>query len=78
MSTSKDTTQIVNMIYHSGIISLLTVGYAEIVKKVFKKSAPKVDFNMGDIAMLSIDILAAMATKDLLVKQGIIPADIMK
>ena len=27
--------------------------------------------------MLSIDILLAMATKDLLVKQGIIPADIM-
>ena len=33
---------------------------------------------MGDIAMLSIDILLAMATKDMLVKQGIIPADIMK
>jgi hypothetical protein len=33
---------------------------------------------MGDITMLSIDILLAIATKDMLVKQGIIPADIMK
>ena len=33
---------------------------------------------MGDVAMLSVDILFAMATKDMLVKQGIIPADIMK
>ena len=33
---------------------------------------------MGDIAMLSIDILQAMATRDMLIKQGIIPADIMK
>jgi hypothetical protein len=33
---------------------------------------------MGDIGMLSIDILLAMTTKEMLVKQGIIPADIMK
>ena len=33
---------------------------------------------MADIGMLSIDILLAMATKDMLVKQGIIPADIIK
>ena len=33
---------------------------------------------MGDIAMLSIDILLAMAKRDMLIKQGIIPVDIMK
>ena len=33
---------------------------------------------MTDIGMLSIDILLAMATKDMLIKQGILPADIMK
>ena len=33
---------------------------------------------MGDVAMLSLDILLAMATRDMLIKQGIIPADIMK
>jgi hypothetical protein len=33
---------------------------------------------MNDIGMLTIDILLAMVTKDMLVKHGIIPADIMK
>ena len=33
---------------------------------------------MVDVGMLSVDILLAMATRDMLVKQGIIPADIMK
>ena len=39
---------------------------------------PKVDFNMADVGMLSVDILLAMATRDMLITQGIIPADIMK
>ncbi|CAC5416058.1 unnamed protein product [Mytilus coruscus] len=78
MSTQKDGKQIANMLYHAGVETLLTVGYAEIGKKVLRRPAPKVDFNMNDIFMLSIDILLAMATKDMLIKQGIIPADIMK
>ena len=78
MASSIDGKQIVNMLYHAGVETVLTVGYAEIGKKILKRQAPKVDFNMGDVAMLSIDILLAMATKDMLVKQGIIPADIMK
>ncbi len=76
--SSPNEKEIVNTLYHSGIIALLTVSYAEIIKKVFKRAAPKVDLNMNDIAMLSIDVLAAMVTKDMLVKKGIIPADIMK
>ena len=78
MATSIDGKQIANMLYHAGVETLLTIGYAEITKKVFRKPPPKVDFNMGDIGMLSIDILLAMATRDMLIKQGIIPADIMK
>ena len=78
MTTSIDGKQIANMLYHAGVETVLTVGYAEIGRKIFKRPAPKVDLNMGDIGMLSIDILLAMATRDMLVKQGIIPADIMK
>ncbi|CAC5418013.1 unnamed protein product [Mytilus coruscus] len=78
MTTPKDGKQIANMLYHAGVETLLTVGYAEIGKKVLRRPAPKVDFNMNDVVMLSIDILLAMATKDMLIKQGIIPADIMK
>ena len=73
-----DGKQIANMLYHAGVETLLTVGYSELGRKLLRRPAPKVDFNMGDIAMLSIDILLAMATRDMLIKQGIIPADIMK
>ena len=78
MAASKDGKQIVNMLYHAGVETLLTIGYAEIGKKVLKRSVPKVDFNMHDVLMLTVDVLLATATKDMLVKQGIIPADIMK
>ena len=78
MTTQIDGKQIANMLYHSGVETLLTVGYAELGRKLLKRPPPKVDFNMADIGMLSIDILLAMATKDMLIKQGIIPADIMK
>ena len=70
--------QIVNMLYHAGVETVLTIGYAEIARKLLRKPPPKVDFNMGDVGMLSLDILLAMATRDMLIKQGIIPADIMK
>ena len=73
-----DVKQIVNMLYHAGVETVLTVGYAEIGRKVLRRPPPKVDFNMADIGMLSVYIVSAMATKDMLVKQGIIPPDIMK
>ena len=73
-----DGKQIINMLYHAGVETVLTVGYAEIARKLLRRSPPKVDFNIGDIGMLSLDILLAMATRDMLIKQGIIPADIMK
>ena len=73
-----DVKQIVNMLYHAGVETVLTVGYAEIGRKLLRRPPPKVDFNMADIGMLSVYIVSAMATKDMLVKQGIIPADIMK
>ena len=62
-----DGKQIVNMLYHAGV-----------ARKLLKRTPPKVDFNMGDVAMLSLEILSGMATRDMLIKQGIILADIMK
>ena len=66
------------MLYHAGVETALTIGYSKLTKKLLKMQTPKVDFNMGDVGMLTVDILLAMATKDMLIKQGIIPADIMK
>ena len=66
------------MLYHAGVETLLTVGYSELGKKLLRRPVQKVDFNMGDIGMLSTDILLAMAARNMLIKQGIISADIMK
>jgi hypothetical protein len=78
MSIPKDGKEIVNTLYHATVESLLTVGYAEIGRRVFKRPAPKIDLNINNIGMLTIDLLLAMITKDMLVKHNIIPADIMK
>ena len=56
----------------------LLLGIQNLAKTILRQPATKVDFNMGDIEMLSIDILLAMATHYMLIKQSIIPADIMK
>ena len=73
-----DGKQIVSMLYYAGVETVLTIGYAEIARKSLRRPPPKFDFNMNDVRMLSFDILLAMATRDMLIKQGIIPADIMK
>ena len=70
--------QIANMLYHAGVELLLTFGYSELGRKLLRRSAPKVDFKMGDIEMLSIDILLAMTTREMLIKHGIIPMDFIK
>ncbi|CAC5365113.1 unnamed protein product [Mytilus coruscus] len=59
MSTQKDGKQIANMLYHAGVETLLTVGYAEIGKKVLRRPAPKVDFN--GIACRSNKMASALA-----------------
>ena len=78
MSTGIDGKVIVNMIYHSTVMSLFTIAYSELGKNLLRVRAAKADFNMIDVTVLSVDILLAMATRDLLVKEGILPADIMK
>ena len=54
------------------------MGYAKLSKMVFKGATPKLDFSGYDVGMVVLNIGLAMATKDMLVKQGIIPADILK
>ena len=73
-----DGKQIANMLYQAEVETLLTIGYSELGMKLLRRPSAKVDFNMGDIGMLSIDLLLAMPTRDGLIKQGIVHADIMK
>ena len=77
MTTSIDGKQIVNTLYHAAVETALTIGYSELTKILFKVKPPRVDFNMKDIGMLTVDIMLAVSTRDMLVKQGIIPANIM-
>lgn len=71
--------EIVNSAYHAVIITGLAVGYAQIGKMIYSKaSVPRLDFTAPDVLMTTMDIGLALATKDLLERQGILPHDIMK
>ena len=54
------------------------MGYATLGKKIMKGATPKLDFAPYDVGMVILDVGLAMATKDMLGKQGILPADILK
>lgn len=75
---STDGKMLVNDLYHAAVVGGLAVGYAKIGQMVFKGALPKLDLTPRDAGMVVLDLSAAMATKDMLIKQGIIPADIMK
>ena len=45
---------------------------------VFKGPLPRLDLTPRDAGMVVLDLSAAMATKDMLIKQGLIPSDIVK
>ena len=78
MSTSTDGKVVVNTLYHSAIVSGLAIAYASLGKKFLSGAAPKLDFVPRDVGMVVVDVALAMTTKDLLIKQGILPVDIMK
>lgn len=69
---------LVNALYHAAVVSGIAAGYARLGKMAIGGSPPKLDFTPRDIGMVVVDVALAMATKDALVRQGIIPADIMK
>ena len=70
---------IMNVIYHSAVISGLSVGYSMITKRLLKMKVADLDkLNLEDSVKLVAVISASIATKDFLVKQGIIPDNISK
>jgi len=54
------------------------MGYSRLGKMAIGGVPPKLDLTPRDMGMVVIDVALAMATKDMLIGQGIIPADIMK
>lgn len=77
-SPSTDGKMLVNALYHSAVVSGLAAGYSRLGKMVIGGASPKLDFTPRDVGMVVVDVALAMATKDMLIRQGILPADIMK
>lgn len=67
-----------NDLYHAAVVSGLAIGYAKLGQMVFKGPMPRLDLTPRDVGMVVLDLSAAMATKELLIKQGLIPSDIVK
>ena len=73
-----DGKMLVNALYHSAVVSVLAMGYSRLGKMLIGGAAPKLDFTPRDVGMVVVDVALAMATKDLLIRQGVPPADIVK
>lgn len=78
MMSSVDGKILVTSAYHAIVIIGLAIGYAQLGKKLLKNATPTLDFNAYDMSMVALDVGLTMAIKDMLAKQGIILAGILK
>ena len=78
MSSTPTQKNIVNDLYHAAVVGGLAIGYAKLGQMVFKGPLPRLYLTPRDAGMVVLDLSAAMATKDMLIKQGLIPSDIVK
>lgn len=66
------------MVVHSTVVTNLAYGYANLTKMALVSSPTKFEFIPCDIGLGIADVALAFITKDMLIKQSIIPNDIMK
>ena len=70
---------VANTLYHGAVIGGLTVGYSLLGKRLLKiKPADIARLDLEDGAKLTATVAASLATRDLLIQQGILPPDILK
>ena len=68
-----------NLLYHSAVVGGLTVGYSMVGKKLLKmKPADLGRLDLEDSTKLVGTVALSLWTQDMLVKQGILPANIIK
>ena len=77
MADTPSTKAIANLLYHSVVLSGLTVAYSMLGKKLmrFNVGSPS-SADLTDALKLSAAVSAAMVTKDYLEKSKILPPDI--
>ena len=78
MSSTPTQKNIANDLYHAAVVGGLAIGYAKLGQMVYKGPLPRLDLTPRDAGIGHFDLSAAMATKDMLIKQGILPTDIVK
>jgi len=67
-----------NVLYHSAVVGGLSVGYSILGKRLLKmKPADLGRLDVEDSAKLVGTVALALWTRDMLVRQGIIPPNIM-
>ena len=66
-----------NSAYHAAVTVGLAVGFARIGKIVGAGAPPKLDFTTKDLGFAALYVGAAAVAQDYLVKQGIIPKNIV-
>ena len=69
-----DKKSIVNDLHQVAVISVFTVGYSMLVKKILKVSPPSVQcFDLEDTGKLVAIVAASEMTREYLIKQKILP-----
>ncbi len=77
MTETPSTKEIGNLLYHSAILSGLTVGYSMLGKKLLNLNIKSpANSDLMDALKLTGAVTAAMVTRDWLVKSKILPPDI--
>ena len=76
--TDTNTKKIVNGAYHAGTISVLMLANSWAMKRFLKmKPANLEKFDAEDVVKLMLSVFGSTMLRDWLVKQGVIPEDIM-
>ena len=69
-------TYIANALYNATITTGLAVGISQLGKQL-RMSAPKLDFSGRDLLIVTVDLTIANMVKTWMIKQGILPPNIM-
>ncbi len=74
-----DTNQIVNALYDGSVLSALVFGYSMLSKKVLKvKTVDLNKLDLEDWLKLAVLVSGSVWSRDMLVKQGLLPPNIIK